>query len=179
MPAGSRASPSLGLTPPVPPRWASWRIPGGTWHPPASGTRCRGRDPPGSRGERGRLWGEGGDAQWGRGVPAGGCHLRLAPLTQVMRLLPLLHDLSEVLRGHAFAGVQASRQVSQAGDQLIQGRTWRRGPPTPGETAQPASPAPQPRAARPPLPPSLARGSPGAASCETRRENMLAASPEP
>jgi len=151
MPAGRRASPTLGLTAPVSSRRVSWRIPGGTCHPPASGTRCRGRDPPGSRGERGRLRGEGGDAQAG----AAGCQqmgfAAPAPLTQVMGLLPPLHDLGEVLRGHALAGVQASWQVGQAGDQLIQGRIWWRDPPSPGETALPA-----PRC--PPLPAPLSRG---------------------
>lgn len=38
-----------------------------------------------------------------------------------MGFLPSLHDLGEVLWGHALAGVQASGQVSQAGDQLVQG----------------------------------------------------------
>lgn len=43
------------------------------------------------------------------------------PLTQVMGFLPSLHDLGKVLWGHTLAGVQASGQVSQAGDQLVQG----------------------------------------------------------
>lgn len=102
-------------------RWVSWRTGGGTWNPPASGTTFRGTDPPGSRGERGRLQGQGSDAQDCCGVPAGQGDLPPTPLTQVMGFLPSLHDLGEILRGHALAGVQASGQVSQAGHQLVQG----------------------------------------------------------
>lgn len=83
-----------------------------------SGTKFRGRDLPGSHGERGRLQGEGSDAQWGPN--RAGSHPP-TPLTQVMGFLPSLHDLGKVLWGHALAGVQASGQVSQAGDQLVQG----------------------------------------------------------
>lgn len=39
----------------------------------------------------------------------------------MMCLLSLLHDLSKLLWGHTLAGIQASWQVSQAGDQLVQG----------------------------------------------------------
>lgn len=105
-------------------RWVSWRTGGGTWNPPVSGTTFRGTDPPGSRGERGRLQGQGSDAQGCCGVPAGQGDLPPTPLTQVMGFLPSLHDLGEILRGHALAGVQASGQVSQAGHQLVQGRAW-------------------------------------------------------
>lgn len=55
------------------------------------------------------------------GVPTGQGHIPPAPLTQVMGFLPSLHDLGKILWGHALAGVQASGQVSQAGDQLVQG----------------------------------------------------------
>lgn len=70
--AGRAASP---LTVPCP-KGASWRTAAGTCHPPAPGTRCRGRGPCGSRGECGWLRGQGtrlsGD---GHGAPKG----RLSP----------------------------------------------------------------------------------------------------
>lgn len=102
------------------------------------------------------------------------CRIPSPQLTQVMGFLPLLHDLGEVLRGHALAGIQASWQVSQAGDQLVQGGAWRWAPAGSDGTAG----GPDPTLLSLPGPPHP-WGSPGAASCETRRENMLAASPEP
>lgn len=66
--------------------------------------------------------GRGREAQWGGQTPAAGCPPAL--LTQVMGFLPPLHDIGKVLWGHALAGVQAGGQISQAGEQLVQGGAW-------------------------------------------------------